>query len=104
MVTHSISLGHGTAGNSVAANVPPTETMQRTTYTSVPPSRLCSTDRANRDVAPAGPIARMMDAMVCARPVVAPSAERVGTAVARKIKIASDPTNKKKIKTVGNIN
>ena len=45
-------------------------------------------DKANREVAPAGPMARMMDVKVWARPVVAPSAEREGTEDVRKIKTA----------------
>ena len=45
-------------------------------------------DKANREVAPAGPMARMMDVKVWARPVVVPSAEREGTEDVRKIKTA----------------
>jgi len=71
----------------MVVTVPQTESVHSTTYTKPPPSKLRSTETAKSEVAPAGPIQRMIDVVVWARPVVAPSAEREGAAEVRNMNI-----------------
>ena len=68
-----LSTSHQTfSGKSLPTNSVKQANDIKTTYTALPPSQLCCTDAAKRDVAIAGPMARRMDAASCARPLVAP--------------------------------
>ena len=63
------------------------ERMAKNAYTPYPLSQLRSSDIANSDVAPAGPIARTMEAASCAMPLVAPTELLFGAAPVTKMKM-----------------
>ena len=63
------------------------ESTVKTAYTPYPPIQSWSSDSAKRDVAPAGPIARTMEAASYAMPLVAPSDCLLGAAPVTNIKI-----------------
>ena len=54
--------------------------MFKSQYTKVPPNKLCSRDKAKIDDAAAGAMALIVDAVVCAKPFVAPNEDLSGTA------------------------
>lgn len=60
--------------------MPPIMMMPTTQNTIVPPSRFFSWDSENKEDAVMGANIRMEQATVCARPLIAPSEDRVGDA------------------------
>jgi len=76
LLSHSGSRSQGFSGRSLAIPTAIAVIPIKTQYTKVPLAILgCWLENANKDVAPAGPIARARDAAVCATPFVAPRVE-----------------------------
>jgi len=64
---------------------------EKNQYTAYPPAQLCSTERENSVVAPAGPRARVKLATVCAKPFVVPRSAGEGQAAVTYIKTQLNP-------------
>ena len=75
------SLCHTRRGSGMDTSQKRDESTVNIAYTPYPLSQLWSMDSAKSDVAPAGPIARTMDAASCAMPLVAPSDRLFGAAL-----------------------
>jgi len=60
---------------------------RRTQYTSQPFNKWCLIDKENKEFATAGPNVRMIEAIICPRPFVAPKEALFGAAPAMKMKM-----------------